>query len=538
MSNSAQTIEEIKSLSQSEIRIDPHRRLGEIDRKIYSGFLEHLGRCIYGGIVDYENPNESLITKEGYRKDVAKALQDLDMPVIRWPGGNFVSSYHWQDGIGPKESRPRRPELAWLNEELNLFGTDEFLHWCEWMKIEPYLCLNMGTGTLDEALAWIEYCNSSLNTFWANLRRSNGHEEPYNVKYWGLGNEVWGPWQVGQMNEDDYCKKALQWAKAIKLLDPSVVLISCGCTGFSKWDYEITQNLFKFVDFHSIHLYTSDAKDQMKNITGPAAAETGIQITAKLLDLAKITNYSSSTSNSVAATEDLEIKKHRVKICFDEWNVWDPIRAGGEVGCEEKYTLGDALAVGSWLNVFIRQSGHVGMANIAQCVNVIAPIMTNQDKLFFQTTYHPFRLFSQKMRGESLNIHVATPLYKGDTRGGNMNIEWLKDVDSNITILDCSAAIDNNKIIMAVVNRSPTEDATTKVSLPGEPRNISPNANLWVIYHENINAINTFEEPENVVVEENVIALNFIHLNCESTFSISFKRHSLTMIEIQLLEGF
>lgn len=535
MSNSAQTIKEIKSLSETEIRIDPNRRLGAIDRKIYSGFLEHLGRCIYGGIVDYDNPIPDLITKEGYRKDVAEALKSLDIPVFRWPGGNFVSSYHWQDGIGPKESRPRRPELAWLNEELNLFGTDEFLHWCEWMKVEPYLCLNMGTGTLDEALAWIEYCNSSLNTYWANLRRSNGREEPYNVKYWGLGNEVWGPWQVGQMNEEDYCKTAIQWAKAIKLLDPSVVLVSCGCTGFAKWDYEVTQKLFQYVDFHSIHLYTSDSNDHMKNITGPAAAETGIQITAKLLDLAKINNYT-SISNSVAATEDQKIKQHKVKICFDEWNVWDPVRAGGEVGCEEKYTLGDALAVSSWLNLFIRQAEHIGMANIAQCVNVIAPIMTKQDKIFLQTTYHPLRLFSQKMRGESLNLHVATPLYKGDTRGGNMNIEWLKDVDHNISMLDCSAAIHDKSIILAVVNRSLTEEATTKISISADLKHINPNANKYVVYHEDVNAINTFDAPENVTVEETSTALDFVSINGEATVTISFKKHSFTLLEILLLE--
>lgn len=535
MSNSAQTIEEIASSSQSEIRIDPQRRLGAIDRKIYSGFLEHLGRCIYGGIVDYDNPNEKLVTKEGYRKDVAKALQDLDMSVVRWPGGNFVSSYHWIDGIGPKDSRPRRPELAWLNEELNLFGTDEFLHWCEWMKVEPYLCLNMGTGTMDEALAWIEYCNSSLNTYWANLRRKNGREKPYNVKYWGLGNEVWGPWQVGQMNEEDYCKKSIQWAKAIRLLDPSVQLVSCGCTGFSKWDYEVTQSLFQAVDFHSIHLYTSDGNDQMKNLTGPAAAETGIQITARLLELAKITNYGSTTSTSVAATNDDKLKQHQVKICFDEWNVWDPVRAGGEVGCEEKYTLGDALAVGSWLNVFIRQAEHIGMANIAQCVNVIAPIMTNENGIFYQSTYHPLRLFSQKMRGESLNLHVATPLYKGDTRGGNMSIEWLKDVDSKITMLDCSAAIDNKKIILAVVNRSLEEDSTTKISLPILPENISSKANQWAIYNEDINAINTFEEPLNIQVVENSISVNFLPVGGGSTTSMTFKKHSFTMVEMHLL---
>jgi alpha-N-arabinofuranosidase len=167
--------------------------------------------------------------------------------VVRYPGGNFVSTYHWLDAVGPKDKRPRRPELAWLGEESNQFGTDEFIEWCEAMGCEPYLCLNMGTGTLDEALAWVEYCNSDKNTYYANLRRQNGREKPYNVKYWSLGNEVWGPWQVGQMSAEDYTKTAFQWAKALKLLDPSIKLIACGRTGYDSWDYVVSQGLIQFI---------------------------------------------------------------------------------------------------------------------------------------------------------------------------------------------------------------------------------------------------------------------------------------------------
>lgn len=172
-----------------------------------------MGRCIYGGI--YE-PGSSLADENGFRKDVLSALRELDIPVIRYPGGNFVATYHWQDGIGPRDKRPKRPELAWLGIETNQFGTDEFMKWLDVLsegkerRVEPYLCLNFGTGTLDEALAWVEYCNGTRDTYYANLRRANGHPEPYRVKYWALGNEVWGPWQVEQMTKEDYSKKAIQ----------------------------------------------------------------------------------------------------------------------------------------------------------------------------------------------------------------------------------------------------------------------------------------------------------------------------------------
>ncbi|KAG6878359.1 hypothetical protein C0992_008255 [Termitomyces sp. T32_za158] len=258
-------------MSAPSIHIDLARIIDEVDPRIYSGFTEHMGRCIYGGIYDPDNQHGLVDLKTGFRTDVLEALKELNVPLVRYPGGNFVSSYRWQDGIGPKELRPRRPELAWLTEESNQFGTGTKFVWCRTLGTEPYICLNMGTGTLEDALAWVEYCNSSANTYWANLRRKNGHEEPYNVKYWSLGNifdslpstnahhqgltgnEVWGPWQVGQMESQDYAKKAFQWAKALKLLDPSIKLISCGETGFSDWDRVTLKKLAPVVDFHSIH---------------------------------------------------------------------------------------------------------------------------------------------------------------------------------------------------------------------------------------------------------------------------------------------
>jgi alpha-N-arabinofuranosidase len=337
----------IPSSETPSITINPRHKLSKINDNIYGGFTEHMGRCIYGGIYDPSNP---LSDTNGFRKDVIAALQELRVPVIRYPGGNFVATYHWLDGVGPREKRPRRPELAWIGVESNEFGTDEFLKWCEVVGTEPYFALNFGTGTLDEALAWVEYCNSDRDTHYANLRRANGRDKPYKVKYWALGNEMWGPWQVGQMTKEAYATQAYQWAKALKLLDPSIELILCGQDGYSTWDAYVLKECIKFdlhglggsttaslISMHSIHIYTA-SKEHLPNATGeigsrdmetqltliaPRSAERAIEITAGLIDLARIEN---KVPNTVP----------RQTICFDEWNVWDPARAPGEEGAEEK----------------------------------------------------------------------------------------------------------------------------------------------------------------------------------------------------------
>lgn len=511
MSVYSQTVQEVDTLQKSVIKVDRDRKIANVDERIYSGFVEHLGRCIYGGLVDYLETPKTEVNSKGYRKDVTNAIKDLNMPVVRWPGGNFVSSYHWIDGVGPKEDRPRRPELAWLGEESNQFGTDEFLDWCSEIGCEPYFCLNMGTGTLDEALAWIEYCNSSKNTYYANLRRKNGHEEPYNVKYWGLGNEVWGPWQVGQMTMEDYAKKAAEWAKAIKLLDPNVELVSCGCTGVASWDFHVLDKMVNWVDFHSIHIYTGNS-EFLKNVTAPAAAETAIQVTKNLIDLARIQN---------------PLKNKKPKICFDEWNVWDPERADGTKGAEEQYNLGDGLAVASWLNLFVRQSEALGMCNIAQLVNVIAPIMTNDSTLFFQPTYYPLKLFSNFMRnGYAINLHVESLFYKGPTGNNDGTFKWIEG-NTAVPFLDVSAVqrTDSNTTFIAIVNRSLEEDASTKVFFDEKIKSIKK----WFLCHEDVYAFNTFEDPENVNMFESEIK---VQQENDLSVTFEFPKHSFTFLRV------
>lgn len=453
-----------------------------------------MGRCIYGGLYD---PGNALSDQDGFRTDVIEAIKDLNVPVVRYPGGNFCATYHWEDGIGPQENRPARPELAWLGTEPNTFGTDEFMKWCKKVGTEPYMCLNMGTGTLIEALHWIEYCNGTRDTYYANLRRKNGHPEPYNVKYWGLGNEVWGPWQVEQTTKEAYAHKAHQWAKAIKLLDPTVELILCGETGYSSWDHHVLKEAIPFVAMHSIHIYTA-SQSHLPNVTAPLSAERAIEITASLIDLAFVEN-------------NLPANHKKPTICFDEWNVWDPERAVGSTGAEEHYTLSDALAVAVWLNVFIRQSKHLGMCNIAQTVNVISPLMTSKDGIRKQTTWWPLWLFSKYMRGHTLGIHLSCGLWDGETTPG-----WIRGVQET-PWLDASATLgDDGFLNLAVVNISADEDV---------------NVTLKGIMSGNVQVFTVDGDGEDVLLEKDSKRVGIKESNWnakDGTFS--FSKHSLTLL--------
>jgi len=261
------------------VTINLHRPVGSLNRDVYGGFVEHLGRCIYGGIYDEGSP---LANASGFREDVLDLLKNLQVSVLRWPGGNFVSNYHWQDGIGPKGARPVRSELAWSGTESNRFGTDEYLAYCAELGAAPYICLNMGTGSLEEALAWVEYCNGSRDTHWADRRRANGHEAPYGVTWWGLGNEVYGDWQVGAMSAEEYVREATRWARAIRMVDPRAKLVSCGELGWTDWDRQVIDGLVSLVDLHSIHIY-SGTTDYWANVLAPHNAERAIELTAALL---------------------------------------------------------------------------------------------------------------------------------------------------------------------------------------------------------------------------------------------------------------
>jgi len=499
----------------ARIKVDPERRLGEVDPRIYGGFIEHLGRCIYGGIFDEGSP---LSDERGFRRDVLGALDQLSLTSLRWPGGLFANGYHWEDGIGPPDSRPRRFDAAWRDEDSNRFGTDEFIQYCRALGTEPAICVNMGTGSLSEAQAWVEYCNSSGNTHWANLRRSNGSDEPYGVKYWGLGNEMYGWFSIGGLGAEDYVKKATEFAKVMKAADPSIQLVSSGMNGWSRWDRIVLDGLAPLVDFHSIHIYTG-SPDYYSNVFAPYQAERALIACQGLI---------------TAVRYQLHIP-HEIHIAYDEWNVW--FRAGSppwgslegvpsEMRLEETYTLSDALAVATYFNVFIRQCDTVRMANLAQMVNVLAPIITSKQGLFLQSSYHVFRIYSTLMRGSAVDVHVDCDAYSLSPEKETSPWPYRVADLGPFKFLDAVAVTDSpaGNLTLAVINRDLTRDVEAAIVIADAAGPV--HAVAYEINASSVAAENSIEAPQSVAVMER----GAISLGSSSIYR--FPAHSLTVLRL------
>jgi alpha-L-arabinofuranosidase len=475
------------------VKIDFDRQIGAIDRNIYGNFTEHLGRCIYGGIYDEGSP---LADSDGFRKDVLEAVRGLRIPLLRWPGGNFVSGYNWKDGIGPKDARPRRWDTAWQAEESNRFGTDEFIQYCRKIGAEPYITINIWTGTMQDAADWVEYCNETGNTYWANLRKKNGHPEPYNVKYWGLGNEIYGVWQAGHKSVAEYGPLALEFGKMMRWVDPSIKLIACGGPT-TDWNREALQNLVEVADYISLHHY-GGSMDNAKEAHDDTSLERQIQV----LD-AVITTVMANTE-----------KKERVMIAADEWNIWfrSWFKRNDDHKLEEVYNLRDALWAASALNIFHRACRTVKIANLAQLVNVIAPIMTNPTGMVLQTIYHPLRLYAEHCGSVALDALVRSDSFP----------EY-----PETPYLDVSVTTDekNQKLTLAVVNRHPTSDIAVDIVIDGfKPQSAG---DLYEVNGPSLDATNTFAEPNNVTVKKRGIT------GAGAAFRQTFAAHSLSMLTLQ-----
>ena len=414
------------------VAVDVGRPVARLDPNIFGGFVEHLGRCVNGGLFE---EGSALSDERGFRRDVLELLRPLRVPVLRWPGGNFASNYHWADGVGPREGRPARPELAWGGVEPNHFGTDEFLAYCAELGAAPYICLNMGTGSLSEALEWVEYCNSEAKSAWAQRRRANGHAEPYGVIYWGLGNEMYGDWQVGQMSAGEYVATAQRWAKAIRRLDPSVKLVSCGMNGWSDWDRQVIEGMAGLAELHSLHIYTG-SPDYWHNVLSPHQAERAIGYTASALSQAAYNHHLAEPA----------------RIAYDEWNVWYRTSDGF---LEERYDWSDALAVATYLNIFVRHCDWVAMANLAQLVNAIAPVVTSPEGAATQPIYYPFLLHREAALEVSLDVALRGPLVEAPAAAKDRWGHRLADLGP-FCVLDASATCDHarNRVAVAVVNRA------------------------------------------------------------------------------------
>jgi alpha-N-arabinofuranosidase len=416
---------------RARVKIDTERIIGEIDPKIYGNFIEHLGRCIDGGIFEEGSP---LSDANGFRSDVLKAAKDLNVTILRWPGGNFSSNYHWRDGIGPRDERARRLEMAWGTVESNRFGTHEFLQYVDLLGAEPYICVNLGTGTWTEAQQWVEYVNSAEDTEMTRLRKKNGRQQPWNVKYWGLGNEMDGPWQMGHRSAEDYGKFALEAAKLMKWTDPNIKLIAAGSSNFRTgsdwlgWNRTVLDYLKSHIDYLAIHLYVGNPENNYYDF---------------LASSCELSEKIETAEGLIRAALDGDRSGRRIYIAWDEWNVWYRARGNSQRGrriLEERYNLEDALVVATFLNSFVNHAHIVRIANMAQLVNVIAPMFTNDKGLFLQTIYFPLQLFAKNTRGKALELFTEGPKYENPRFG-------------RVPYLDASAAFDNGMLVINVVNR-------------------------------------------------------------------------------------
>jgi len=420
------------SSDAARVKIDTGRTVGQIDEKIYGNFLEHLGRCIQGGVFDEGSP---LSDTDGFRRDVLTAARNLHVSLLRWPGGNFSSNYHWKDGVGPRDSRPRRLEMAWGTIEDNRFGTHEFLNYVAQLGAEPYICANLGTGTWDEAQQWVEYVNFEGDTATTRLRKTNGRDKPWSVKYWGLGNEMDGPWQMGHRTAEDYGKFALEAAKLMHWTDPTIKLVAAGSSNFrpgadwTGWNRTVLQYLKEHIDYLSLHCYVGNPENDY------------YEFQASTLELADRTRVAKGI---IAEALSGAPGNRKIYIAWDEWNVWYRARGDAQRGrriLEEHYNLEDALVVSSFLNTFLNNADIVKIANMAQLVNVIAPIFTNEKGLFLQTIYYPLQLFASNCRGVALDLATECPTYATKNRRA-------------VPYLDFSAAYNTDgTLVLNVTNR-------------------------------------------------------------------------------------
>ncbi|HEY5041935.1 MAG TPA: alpha-L-arabinofuranosidase C-terminal domain-containing protein, partial [Verrucomicrobiae bacterium] len=411
------------------IKVDLDRTIAKIDPNIYGGFLEPIRSVVYGTIYD---PKSSLADANGFRKDFVQLIKDLHIPVVRWPGGNYVSGYNWEDGIGPQDQRPARLDLAWHQIDNNQMGTDEYAKLCSLIEAENFVCINAGLGTLDQARHWIEYCNYPQGTYYSDLRRKHGNEQPFNVKYWSLGNEIDGPWQPGQKNAEDYCKFAFEAAKIMRWVDGNVKFIADGASNYRPnndwiaWDDYVLQHLMGSIDYLSVHRYATEALNGDRSFS--AMMCLGLDIDQKINIIKGLIEKAEMESGS----------KRPVYISFDEWS------AGGA-------TLTGSLMVAQHLNSFIRHADIVKMANITMLSSLVG---NSPDGDYKNALYQAFYLYSNNARGTALNVHVDSEKYSNK-------------VFSEIPYLDVTAVFNDSAktLVVNVVNRNETDAITSDILL-------------------------------------------------------------------------
>jgi len=425
--------------------------IGKVDPRIYGSFIEHLGRAVYGGI--YE-PGHETADENGFRKDVINLVKELGVNFIRYPGGNFLSGYNWEDGIG--KDRPKRLDLAWATIETNEVGLHEFMSWAKKVDAQVNMAVNLGTKGIDSARNIVEYCNHPGGTYWSDLRKKNGTDEPFKIKTWCLGNEMDGPWQIGQKTAIEYGRLAAETAKVMKLVDPDIELVACGSSfyempTFADWEATVLEHTYEHVEYLSLHRYYNNSKNDLKNYL------------AQSLDMDRF------IKGVVAICDFVKAKKRSDKtlyLSFDEWNVWyhsheqDKKNPPWQVApplLEDVYNFEDALLLGCLLITLLKNCDRVRIACLAQLVNVIAPIMTKTGgAVWCQTIFYPFMHAARHGHGVALKHITTSPAYDSAD---------FKDVPYVETIALFNE--DKNEIVIYAVNRSEVDDLELTVDMQG-----------------------------------------------------------------------
>lgn len=483
----------LKGVYQLKARIIVNKNfvIGEIDKRLYGSFIEHIGRAVYDGI--YE-PSHKNADESGFRKDIIDFVKELDIPIVRYPGGNFLSAYNWEDGTGDKAKRPKKMELAWKSIETNEVGIDEFQEWAKKANTEILMAVNLGTRGPAEAAACLEYCNAETDTYYADLRRKNGFEKPFGIKTWCLGNEMGGLWQICRKTPDEYGKIAASTAKMMKLVDPKVELVLCGSSHrsmpkFGEWELTALNNAYEFVDYLSIHQYYFSGKDTTEEFLAKSVGmDDYIKSVAAMCDSIKAIKNSDKTIN----------------LSFDEWNVMkadlindqEPWQVAPKL-FEHVYNLEDALVVGCMMMTLQNNCDRVKIACLAQLVNVIAPIMTEKGGgVWLQTIFYPFMYASRFGRGKTMRTNICCGTYSTDKR---------KDVP----YLESSVIYNEEKseVTIFAVNRSLDEDMELDVAL--ESFGDCTIIEHVELYNDDLKVENSSEkqnvEPKNVKISDKIV---------------------------------
>jgi alpha-N-arabinofuranosidase len=506
----------------ARVVIDPSRVRAEMDRRVLGAFLEHLGRAIYTGVYD---PESKFADANGFRKDVIAEVAELGVPIMRYPGGNFVSGYDWLHGVGPKERRPTVLERAWNSIETNQFGTNEFIQWCKLVRTEPLLATNLGTGTPETSAALAEYCNVEKGTRWSDLRREHGYEKPHNVKYWCLGNEMDGPWQIGHMPAREYGRKARDAARQMRVVDRNLQLIACGSSSpamrtYLVWDREVLEECYDQVDAISLHAYYGNTEQQ----TGRQSSRyvgLNLDMEKQIHEVAAVCDY----------VQGLMKSPKRLWLSFDEWNVWYRARGGrfsdGDKKfapplLEEVYNLEDALLVGGFVNTLLRQSARVRIGCLAQIINVIAPLMTNADRVLRQTIYYPYAWALKYAHGNVLDLLVESDSYEARPPIG-ATIGPPRPESPRIPYLDAVATLNpaNGQAALFLLNR----DLEAEREVTVEWRDPAPTRLLacHTLTGPDLKATNTFADPKRVVPQ----ALDAPQAGARMTFKLPARSYTV-----------